>query len=56
MWTPIVYKTKTQEESGPLKTAKGGLVSSGRGNSKIMIQYFLTVFTREHMEEDIHNN
>ena len=45
------YRTKNRESIGPLKTANGELVSSGEEISKILNEYFLTVFTQENMQE-----
>ncbi|MPC25684.1 hypothetical protein E2C01_018807 [Portunus trituberculatus] len=40
-----LYKTKSREEIGPLRTANGEIVSSAEEISRIMNDYFLTVFT-----------
>ena len=49
-----VFKTKTREELGPLKTDNGELVSCGKGTSKILNEYFLTVFTQDNIRDKIH--
>ena len=42
-----LYRTKDKETIGPLRAGDGELVNSGEEMSKIMNEYFLTVFTKE---------
>ena len=46
-----VYRTKSKDIIGPLKTAEGDLVATGKEMSKILNDYFLTVFTEENTQE-----
>ena len=46
-----LYRTKNRETIGPLKAGDGELVSSGEEMSKIMNDYFLTVFTQETLQD-----
>ena len=46
-----LYRTKNRETIGPLKAGDGELVSSGEEKSKIMNDYFLTVFTQETLQD-----
>ena len=46
-----LYRTKNKETIGPLKAADGNIVSSGEEMSKIMNEYFLTVFTQEKVQD-----
>ncbi len=42
-----MYRTKTRERIGPLKTEAGQVIESGEDMSKLLNDYFLSVFTRE---------
>ncbi len=42
-----VYRTKTRERVGPLKTEAGEIIESGEDMSNLLNDYFLSVFTRE---------
>ena len=44
-----MYRTKTRERIGPLKTDTGDLVENGEDMSKALNDYFLSVFTQENM-------
>ena len=46
-----VYRTKNKDKIGPLKAADGELVSSDEGISKILNEYFITVFTQENLQD-----
>ncbi len=42
-----MYRTKTREGIGPLKTEAGDIIESGEEMSNLLNDYFLLVFTRE---------
>ena len=46
-----LYRTKNRETIGPLRISDGELVNSGEEMSKIMNEYFLTVFTQETVQD-----
>ena len=46
-----LYRTKNRETIGPLRIGDGELVNSGEEMSKIMNEYFLTVFTQETVQD-----
>ncbi len=41
-----LYRTKTRDRIGPLKTSTGELVENGEKMSQMMNEYFLSVFTQ----------
>ena len=45
-----MYRTKSKDIIGPLKTADGELATTGEEMSKILNEYFLTVFTEENTQ------
>ncbi len=45
-----MYRTKTRERIGPLKTDAGEIIESGKEMSNLLNDYFLTVFTRENQD------
>ncbi len=42
-----LYRTKTRDKIGPLKTNTGELVENGEDMCQMMNEYFLSVFTKE---------
>ncbi len=46
-----MYRTKTRERIGPLKTEAGDTIESGEKMSNLLNDYFLSVFTREIMTQ-----
>ena len=45
-----MYRTKTRERIGPLKTEAGEIIESGEDMCKLLNDYFLSVFTRENQD------
>ncbi len=45
-----MYRTKTKERIGPLKTEAGEIIESGKEMSNLLNDYFLSVFTRENQD------
>ncbi len=45
-----IYRTKTRERIGPLKTEAGEIIESGEEMSKLLNDYLLSVFTRENQD------
>ncbi len=45
-----MYRTKTRERIGPLKTKAGEIIESGEKMSNLLNDYFLSVFTRENQD------
>ncbi len=44
-----MYTTKAREKIGPLKTDTGNVINEGEGMSKLLNNYFLSVFTQENL-------
>ncbi len=44
-----LYRTKTRDRIGPLKTNTGELVETGEDMSQMMNEYFLSVFKQENL-------
>ncbi len=45
-----MYRTKTRERIGPLKTEAREIIESGEDMSKLLNDYFLSVFSRENQD------
>ncbi len=45
-----MYRTKTRERIGSLKTEAGGIIESGEEMSNLLNDYFLSAFTRENQD------
>ncbi len=45
-----MYKMKTRERIGPLKTEAGEIIESGEEMSNLLNDYFLLVFMRENQD------
>ncbi len=45
-----MYRTKTRERIGPLKTEAGEIIESGEEMSNFLNDYFSSVFTRENQD------
>ncbi len=45
-----MYRTKTRDRIGPLKTEAGEIIESGEKMSNLLNYYFLSVFTRENQD------
>ncbi len=45
-----MYRTKTRETIGPLKTEAGEIMENGEEMSNLLNDYFLSVFTRENQD------
>ncbi len=42
-----MYRTKTRERIGPLKTEAGKIIESGEDMNNLLNDYFLSIFTTE---------
>ncbi len=45
-----IYRTNTKERIEPLKTEAGEITESGEEMSKLLNDYFLSIFTRENQD------
>ncbi len=45
-----MYRTKTRERIGPLKTEAGGIIESGEEMSNLLNDYFLSVLTKKNQD------